>query len=360
MHNANVRLVRWTKLHSCAVLCALILALGPRDARAEDIDIFSVSAQSGAQNVLLILDNSANWSASLSVPNCTYADGSGGPKASNPNQEAGTKMAIEKCALYNVVLRLPTDDAQPYFNIGVMLFNEGNTNSGYPRHRFVPLTSANKTALLNLIRNLGINADKTNNASTAESFYEAFQMFAAGAVWKGTAGTKYDTHAIVGDRYVGTDSACNNHILYIANGKPQDDNGQALTLLQQVGGDASPIEYSYSYVSKSEQANWADEWARFLSTRADASSSLDGAQSIRVHAVAVTGASSDGNYPNFIREIARQGNGEYYAASDVDSLTNALLSIFNSMLAVNSVFVSAALPLRQVPQQVVRAQLVAL
>ncbi len=337
------------KFQLMCMATAMLLLAAPH-VRAEDIDIFSASSsEQGAQNVLLMLDNSANWSAAIGVPACTYADGSGGPKSTNPNSETGAKMSIEKCALYNALYRLPvpTGEASPYFNIGVMLFNEGNTNSGYPRSRFLPLTAANKAALLDVIRSLGINADKTNNASTAESFYEAFQMFTAGAVWKGKeTPAKYDHSAISGTKYVGTpNAACNNHIVYIANGKPQDNNATALERLTSVGGDYTAISYPSSYISVPDQANWSDEWARFLYSRADTSTSLEGKQSIRVHAVAVTGASSDGNYPNFIQEIARQGGGEYYAASDVDTLTTALLSIFNGMLAVNSVFASAALPI---------------
>lgn len=328
-----------------ALVTGLAFTLCVTSARADDIDIFSASASQGAQNVLLMLDNSANWSAAIGVPACTYVDGSGGPKSTNPNSETGAKMAIEKCALYNVLYRLPTDDDHPYFNIGVMLFNEGSTNSGYPRSRFLPLTLANKTALLNVIRNLGINADKTNNASTAETFFEAFQMFSGGTVWKGKAGTKYDAGAFSGSRYIAASSSCNNHIIYIANGKPQDNDATALDRLTSVGGDTTKITYPFSYISNPDQSNWSDAWARFLYSRADVNSTLDGAQGVRVHAVAVTGAPSDGTYPNFIREIARQGGGEYYAASNVDALTNGLLSIFNGMLAINSVFVSAALPI---------------
>lgn len=344
--NFSAHSLRSLRSRLASVMSAAWLMATPT-AQAEDIDIFTASASQGAQNVLLLLDNSANWSASISVPDCTYIDSSGGPKSTNPNKETGTKMSIEKCALYNVLysLPVPTDGASPYYNIGVMLFNEGSNNSGYPRSRFLPLTAANKTALLDMVRNLGINADKTNNASTAESLYEAFQMFSGGAVWKGNLTAKYDSAAMSGSNYVGAASSCNSHIIYIANGKPQDHNATALARLTAVGGDTTAISYASSYISVPDQGNWSDEWARFLFTRADTNGTLDGAQSVRVHAVAVTGASSDGNYPNFIREIARQGGGEYYAASNVDALTQALQSIFSGMLAVNSVFVSAALPI---------------
>jgi type IV pilus assembly protein PilY1 len=58
----------------------------------------------------------------------------------------------------------------------------------------------------------------------------------------------------------------------------------------------------------------------------------------------VTGASSDGNYPNFIQAIANQGGGSFHTASDSDALVKALLEIFYEIQAVNSVFAAASLP----------------
>src|SRR5689334_21882908 len=105
----------------------------------------------------------------------------------------------------------------------------------------------------------------------------------------------------------------------------------------------TPLTYPNSYITNSDQANWSDEFARFL--RGVDVSGMDGVQSITTHAVAVVGASSDGLYPNFIRAIATQGGGQYYAASDIDQLVKALTNIFNSIQAVNSVFDSASMPI---------------
>ena len=107
--------------------------------RAEDIDIFSgIGAQNELPNVLIIWDSSANWGANIPVPNCSFSDGSGGPKASSPNKEQGTKFAIEKCAIYNVIYALPLNaDGTARFNVALMLFNEsGAAQGGYPRKQF--------------------------------------------------------------------------------------------------------------------------------------------------------------------------------------------------------------------------------
>jgi hypothetical protein len=67
-----------------------------------------------------------------------------------------------------------------------MMFNESPDDSGYPRKAFINVTTQDqKDELLKLISNLGINADKGNNASTATAFYEAYQWFLGGKVYLG-------------------------------------------------------------------------------------------------------------------------------------------------------------------------------
>ncbi len=58
----------------------------------------------------------------------------------------------------------------------------------------------------------------------------------------------------------------------------------------------------------------------------------------------MTGASSDGNYPNFIRWIAKEGGGLYQQASNSDEIVVGMTKIFNQVRAANSVFSSASLP----------------
>jgi len=319
-----------------ATLCMLPLA-----ARADDIDIFAGAVSSEVPNVLIIWDNSANWSSNIPVADCSFSDGTGGPKATSPNKEQGTKFAIEKCAIYNVIDKLSTGPGgAALYNIGLMLFNESpaQNSGGYPRVQFLPMTSSNKAVMKNVVRNITIGGDKGNNAAFAKSLYEAYLMFSRAVPYRGTAGSKWDSTAVAGANYVGPPgSGCVNHIIFLANGSPgENTNGDAQALLQAAGGNATQILYPTSYISNSDQANWADEYARFL--RGVDVSSQPGVQSITTHAIAVVGASSDGLYPNFIRAMAKQGGAQYYAASDVAMLVKALLDIFNSLQSVKSVF----------------------
>lgn len=334
-------------------LALAALTLHGSASRADDIDIYTgLNGSSDRPNVLLVLDSSANWSANLSAPNCYYKD-NGVTTASGPSaSEQGKKVGIEKCALYNVIDALPVKsgadaNSNALFNVGLMIFNESPAadSGGYPRKAFVPLTSNNKTALKTIIRNLDILADKGNNAAFAKTLYEAYLYYKGLAPYRGTAGSKWDASAVSGGRYVSpsANSCARNYVIFIANGGPGEvTNNQARDLLQAAGGDIGQITYPNSQVSNADQANWADETTRFM-RGVDVSGKLD-VQGIITHGVAVTGASSDGLYPNFIRSMANHGGGSYFEANNVDTLTTALTKIFNEIQAVNSVFASASLP----------------
>ena len=333
-------------------LFALLLAAASASARAEDIDIFGrPPTANDLPNVLVIWDSSANWSSNIPVPNCYFWDDgvptTDGPKFNAPDKEQGTKFAIEKCAIYNVIDALQPTLASdpPRFNIGLMLFNEsGAPQGGYPRRQFLPLTRANAALLKSTIKAITIGADKANNGPYAQALYEAYLMFSKKVPHNGTLGTKWDPAAVAGGRYVGAPgSGCGtNNIIFVSNGSPNENNTDAGALLAAAGGDTSLITYPVGQVTNSDQNNWADEFSRFLRD-ADVST-RDGVQSIVTHAVAVVGASSDGLYPNFINGIATQGGGQYRAASDISTLRQFLLNVFNSIEAANSAFASASLP----------------
>ena len=344
-----------TTVRCIATRLALLLSLAssPVISSAEDIDIYGrPPSANDLPNVLIVWDNSANWSADIVVPNCYFTqDGiptTDGPKATAPDKEQGKKFAIEKCAIYNVIdaLQPLTAADPPRFNIGFMLFNEsGADQGGYPRQQFVPLTRANAAIYKSLIKSISINGDKANNGPYAQALYEAYLMFARKAPHHGTLGTKWDRTAVAAGRYVGAPgSGCGtNNIIFVSNGSPNENNTDAGALLQNAGGDTTLITYPPGQVTNSDQNNWSDEFARFL-RNADVSD-RDGVQSIVTHGIAVVGSSSDGLYPNFINGIATQGGGQFRSASNVADLRRFLLNIFNSIEAANSVFASASLPI---------------
>ncbi|HQR72636.1 MAG TPA: PilC/PilY family type IV pilus protein [Burkholderiaceae bacterium] len=333
---------------SALTLAAISLAWSA-SARADDIDIYSMPNTEGFRpNVLIILDNTANWSASIPTPLCDAAGAM--VKTSAPNKEEGTKMGAQKCALYKLISSMSVADLGQ-FNFALMLFNESPDDSGYPRKAFMQVTSvADKQVLLDLISGLGINKDKGNNASSATAFYEAYRWFTGGSVYLGnkTAG-KHDSKAFTDSsktRYQSPGLGCaRNHIIYLANGSPSDNNNSALALLQKLNPKMARFSIPVAEgVSNPDEANWVDEAAAFFNNGADLDSGVEGAQNITTHTIAVTGASSDGNYPNFIRWIAKQGGGLYQQASNSDQIIVAFTKILNQIRASNSVFSSASLP----------------
>jgi len=336
-----------SKLRFAAFAALLFLAFAP--ARGEDIDIYAEPGSVGElPNVLLILDSSANWSSSIPAADCFYKDN--GVATTIGPAEQGKKMAIEKCALQNLVDALPvksTGDADhnALYNVGIMLLNESPNNGAYPRKALTPLTTNNKAALKTLIRSLTINGDKGSNADFAKSMHEAYLYFKGLAPYQGAVAPKRDTSAFASGRYVSpaTASCARNYVIFIANGSPeQSENNDSLALLTAAGGDVTKITYPTSVVSSNDQKNWADEYARFM--RAADVSNRDGTQGIVTHTVAVIGASSDGNYPNFIQGIANYGGGSFHSASNADTLLKSLIEIFNEIQSVDSVFAAASLP----------------
>lgn len=344
----EARLSLQDRLLSVALAAALAVAglFWSANALAEDIDIYSLPNVEGLRpNVLIILDSSANWSASLKdLPKCDA------PGAKVDSKHEDTKFGKEKCALYKVIYSMSVADLSQ-FNFALMLFNESPEDSGYPRKAFIRVSSdADKTALLNLIAGLDRDKDKTNNASSATSFYEAYQWFTGGAVYNGNkTAAKHDAAAFTDGsktRYQSPGLGCaRNHIIYIANGAPADNDNSALALLKRLNPSATRMSIPVAEnVKSSESANWIDEFAAFFYNAADLDRALEGAQNITTHAIAVTGASSDGNYPNFIRWIAKQGGGLYQQASNSDQIIVAMTKILNQIRASNSVFSSASLP----------------
>jgi type IV pilus assembly protein PilY1 len=322
------------------VLLAALLSLG---VRAEDIDIYAnPPTDNDLPNVLLVLDSSSNWSSNLKV-NCSLVDD---PAYKPSNQESDTKMAMEKCALYNLVHALPTrSDGGALFNVGFMIFNETDVGA-YPRYALQPMNAANKKNLKSVIRNLDAQNDKRNNAQFGRALYEAYLYLTAREPHRGTVSPKRDPLAFAGGRYAppGGGGCARNFVIFVANGSPNDStDAQVLEILKAEGGDVTPITFPTSYVTNSDQANWADEFARFMNSTDVATTG--GRQSIVTHAVAVTGASSDGLYPNFIRSMAAQGGGTYASASNAETLTAELLEIFIQIQSVDSVFAAVSLPL---------------
>ena len=350
-------LPRFIRLSAAA---GLLLALAT-SGHAEDIDIYSGSTLTNDKpNVLFIWDTSANWGAKVTgAPNCYYKDNgvttTNGPKPG----DQGTKFAIEKCALYNVIDALPTAaDGSALVNVGFLLMNESPNNGAYPRKAFQGLTATTKANLKTFITNLDSNTDKGSNADYGQAMYEAYLYFKGMNPLNGALAPKRDLSAFLsGGAYnsPAAASCADNYIIVIGNGSPQlsvpEKNVKTL-LAARVDADFPNATTAEKNALKAEivnaalgvdQGDWADEMARFLNYT-DVSTN-DGSQGVVTNTIAVLkGNNSDGTFPALMNSMSSVSGGQYYSGASVDAIVDALLKIFNSMQAVNSVFSSASLP----------------
>jgi type IV pilus assembly protein PilY1 len=375
-----------------AACLASSLALGV--AHAEDIDIFTAGAGSAIKpNVVILLDNSSNWSATLGA---------------NPCDASTTKFAAEICALSQLALGL--DDN---LRLGLMMFAETGENGGYIRFGARDMSAQNKAAFSAMVQNFvsqGSGSDSSgSNQPYGKAMFEAFKYFggnsspahasddiagspvdsthfgiAAYAGWTTDIGgdlgarrrdypsnTSGGTGQVTGNRAAvkyGADSnaafanqstrtytppgsnACKNFVIVISNGNPGtggDAGGTATAqqLLMNVGGSAVQIPSNANPV----HASLLDEYARFLN-QTDVGS-MTGQQKVITYAIAVyqpgnngSIGNSDQQMINLMKSTAQAGGGKYFAATNAAEVRQSILDILNEVQAINSVFVSASLP----------------
>ena len=110
---------------------------------AEDIDLFAPrppDEDTGRPQVLLIVDNTANWN---------------------------TAFVNEKAALVKTFNGLPLDR----FDVGIMFF--GSPDTGYVRAAMRPMNAVNRPLYSAMINNLHVSNDRGNARTLARTFSEA-------------------------------------------------------------------------------------------------------------------------------------------------------------------------------------------
>lgn len=303
----------------------------------DDTDIFlnNPAIPSQRPNVLIIWDNTANWSQTVA---------------------GQTAYAIEKLALATVVSGLSDQ-----FNIGLMMFTEtggGNSNvrGAYPRYHFRQMTATNKTSLSTLISNLvetGPTGDKGSNAQYARAMHEAYLYLGGRTALAGAGQVKRDLAAFggssTGTTYVSPigDGCQKNFIIFISNGTSDSgENNSAEALLAALGGKlgGDPIALNPT----GEQSNWADEYSRFMANN-DINPTFPEKQTATVYTIAVYDQAKINLNPvqsqiALMKSMAQQGKGEYFAGTSLDTIVDALNKIFQKVQSVNSVFASTTLP----------------
>jgi Tfp pilus tip-associated adhesin PilY1 len=340
-----------------------------RPAAAEDIDLFTNPAANAttAPNVLIIIDNSANW-------------------ARNDQAWVGGKQGEAELNALSTLMDDP--NVNTGLNIGLMMFTSGSPDGAYVRYAVRGMTPANKAAFKEMIgaatctasnntlmgtpncilANFNSATEKTNSASTVYSaaIFEAFKYFGGytdpARANLDVAGTPVDSTHFGNLRYSvldskadpgaftdagkttyrspinadGSNSCAKNYVIFIGNGYPSQDVPDSL--LTGINGNASVPPGMGNKGWKT--ANWT----KYLNTT-DVNPLL-GRQSVSTYTIDVYNAKPDAsNQGALLQAMAKYAGGKYFAATNQQAILDALKDILVEIQAVNSVFASASLPI---------------
>lgn len=332
--------MRTTTLRLALAACMAVAAISP--AQAEDIDLYTgLQPAAGKPNVLIILDNASTWDAAATFDCTKTVDGATGVVSSN---NAGKDVGALQCALYNAIASIKTSPSLlGNINIGVMTFGSKNNVGGqmqFPStapYKLPLMDGPGVESLLTYIRSIDRQASSSNNSQVGGGMQEAWAFYA------GKTGLSKTT-------YTGTiDNPCQqNFIIYIANavnnGKPQDTGTNAFDSLVAAGASTAQQQQITITPNGKYQANWGDEWARFLYQN-DIQANQNNHQNVVTYTIAVTD-NNNPDYVQFTKSMASNGGGknDVVQLGDVNTLADDLLKIFNEVQAVNSVFASVSLP----------------
>jgi len=327
-------------LSFCTMISSVFATFDPV---GEDIDIFLANPSISAErpNVLILLDNTANWN---------------------------TPFDVEKSALVTVVNSIGDG-----FNVGLMMFPEtgspnDNVDGGYVRFGVRQMTSDNKSAFASMVNNLDKIGDKGNNATFSLIMYEAYAYFAGiparagiGKVKRDFAGnTAYNPLAagLAGNAFTSAGSTqyvspitsgCQKNFIIVLSNGPASDNSSSLaaaeSLLTGISGGAPT---SIAITPNGEQANWMDEYAKFMANN-DCNANFSGVQSVLTFTVDINpGTSGQGpSHTALLKSAAAMGKGKYVAVDTTGGaadLVDKLKAFFQEIQSVNSVFASSTLP----------------
>ena len=358
---------------------AAALALCAPGAQAEDIDLFasaSPAAAASRPNILIVIDNSANWSAA------------------NQQWPGGLKQGQAELRALRRLLAEVNDNV----NVGLMMFTPGsgsNRDGAYVRFHVRQMTAANKAALQELIGDetcidgpnslngtpncIFRNFDGSEKIGTAKLDYSAalfdvFKYFGGytsppnaqtGLAGAPVSATQFGVQRYAGDPDAKSDSAAyadaskaqyappldisnacaQSTVIFIGNGFPTTDSPP--TLLSGVGGATAqllmPNGQGGYLLPTNNEIRYADEWAKYLYTT-DVSA-VAGQQNVAVYTIDVYNAQPDARQNRLLMSMARHGGGRYFAAKSEDAILTALRDILVDVQSVNSVFTSASVPI---------------
>ena len=256
MYNLSLKNVMFSSIKShspllmrgCLVGVAVLVGL---PSWSMDTDIFSSVSSAGTPNVLLVIDNTANWSRNSQK----FPDGAGGTI---------TQGQAEIAAVRTIVDALPGN-----INIGLMEFatdGTANDTGGYIRQAIVPMGSAQgiaaatnrtdfKNKLTTIFGDINGTHEKINSGTPyGDLMWDAYNYYrgAAPSVRSGAVNaTRADSAGYLANYSqfkapVSASTSCAaNHLIFIgnppANGPSNDSSTNAAALTAANGGAVSQL-----------------------------------------------------------------------------------------------------------------------
>lgn len=332
---------RWTR-----ILAMLALLAAPM-ARAEDIDIFAPTKADAASmpNILIMVDNSANWSRS----------------AQKWPDNDGKQGAAELKAIRNV---LNSSSVTINANVGFGGFTgSGSSTGGYIRFGMRDMTaSANKEALTKILDHIAsdINSsvEKVNDNAESAGLYEAYKYFHSLSVFRGgyvsgnNPASNVDQAGNLGNPSSAKPTAAGQGLtsgfaIDTANssmykGPDLANCGRKYVILMINNAQGTPPAGSQTFegvsagnsLSTTTASSWTDEWAKFLYE-----------SGVSVYVLDAYNAQHNESHSQVLANAARVAGGQYFPVNDQEDIELALKYILAEISSVNSTFASASLPI---------------
>ena len=361
------------------------LLLVPTLAHPEDIDLYTGDQSGGDANVLIVLDNESNWSATMDSNPPADAD-----TVANCGGMPGSYFCAQKYAL--ITLLQKTDSVTGDYvvgenvGIGLMMYGSGDNKGSYVRFGIRRMTPTNRAALIKLLKDMPVDDKGSSTQDFGMVMWEAFKYFGGGTgspwssttwgpiptsgVGTGTEKRDYPGSIIVGSaNWAGADDKnayssnstvlvgangvkykplahttdCGkNYIIYVGHSNSQsntNNNQDAQALFIGVGGSTTQVSPG--------AGTSGDEGARYM-FNSDVDSTKAGSQNVITYGIGTYAPPATGQIAGMItslKSMAGQGGGSYYDATSISKLAEAFGSILTEIQGINSVFVSASLPI---------------
>lgn len=332
-------------------------------AHAEDIDLFvdNPASATEAPNVLLVLDNGANFSASATFPSC--------PGVTGMEAMANTTGGIEQCALYKVVEGIEAGKVK----LGVMVFNANGMFANCPGddggclvYPITAMTETNKTAMLAWIKSWKTSGStdattlniKSNNNKNGAVMQEAWALYAGRMGLSGRDYTELKPEGSCGKNYVifvgnsynnsgnpgeGGNVSPKAALEGILSGSSAAMNAFPAATTVQKTTLTGPVpvscegggSFTFSGSNQENKGWYADEWVRYMHS-----------QNIVTYSIGLLSNACKKEYEALMKSMGdeKNGGGKYFPTTDFSTLVTAFNTALSEIQSVNSVFASVSLP----------------